>query len=277
MSKADIAETSVYNASYFDGPLAEWHRLSFSTFSAFLHEVGGAKRLHSVLDLGCGIGTYGPVLRTLGDTLIGCEGDTMAVTRAQSSGRYDRVFAVDLETVASEQLGGPYDLIFCSEVMEHLYDIRHFCRMIAEALAPNGLLVLTTTTYHFYLFYYAFCAVPRQREAYRDFLRGCCNDEAASRFVRTLWLLTGGHYHGFRARRLLAHLREAGLTVDQWRYANVQPVFPVVALAEERFHVGLFRLFTPLLRHAGTILNACCRWTNLYGANILVAAHRKTT
>jgi 2-polyprenyl-3-methyl-5-hydroxy-6-metoxy-1,4-benzoquinol methylase len=268
-------EVSFYDTSYFDGPLAEWHRLSLPTFAAFLREAIGTQQLRTVLDLGCGVGTYGPILREFGERVVGCEGTEVAAARARETGQYEHVFCVDLETATAEQLGGPYELIFCSEVIEHLADTRRFCRLIAAVLAPNGLLVLTTTAYHFALFYYAFCLVPRQKGAYRDFLHGCFNDKAASRFVRSLWLLTGGHYHGFRARRLLAYMRETGLRIDRWRYANVQPVFPVAALTEERFHVGTNRLLTPLLHYAGTALNAWCRWTNLYGANILVAARRK--
>lgn len=265
---------SLYDDWYFEGPLATWHRMSLPTFSAFLREVTAGERLHRILDLGCGVGTYGEILRSLGGVVIGCEGAESAVHRARATGQYERVLCLDLETASGEHLEGPYDLIFSTEVIEHIADERRFCQLVAGSLTPGGLLVLTTTTYHFYVFYYLLCAVPRRRGACVDFLRGCFNDTSADRFVCLLWSLTGGHHHGFRAQRLLSCLTEASFRIERWRYANVQPVFPVVALDEPKFQSWSMKWAVPLLRGFGRALNAGCRRTGIYGANILVAAHK---
>jgi hypothetical protein len=54
----------------------------------------------------------------------------------------------------------------------------------------------------------------------------------------------------------------------------VQPVFPLDPLCEARFHEGFRRLLTPFLKVSGCLINASCRRTGLYGANILVAARK---
>jgi 2-polyprenyl-3-methyl-5-hydroxy-6-metoxy-1,4-benzoquinol methylase len=264
----------MYAADYFDGPLKAWHALSLSTFAAFLRGSTGDARPRRILDLGCGTGTYGEVLHQLGDVVIGCESAPEAVSRAQATGWYEQVLSLDLETASATQLNGPYDLLFCTEVIEHLADERQFCRLMAGALSPGGRLVLTTTTYHLYLFYYLLCAVPRRPGAYGNFLRGCWDDKAADQFVRALWNLTGGHRHGFRAARLLKCLTEAGFSIERWRYANVQPVFPLDPLREPRFREGFYHLLIPLLKLCGYLINTGCRQTGLYGANILVAARK---
>lgn len=269
-----LPDAPLYDASYFEGPLEVWHRLSLPTFAAFLREAAEKEHPRRILDLGCGVGSYGQLLRNFGGEVIGCDGADSAVRRSLATGWYERVFCLDLEKASADQLGGPYDLIFTSEVIEHLADERRFCRLIADSLAPGGILVLTTTTYELYVFYYLVCAVPRQKGAYTAYVRGFFDHAAADRFVRTLWSLTGGHYHGFRARRLLSCLREAGLRIESWRYANVQPVFPVEALNETRNWPRPLRWTVPLLRYLGRALNAACRRTGVYGANILVAARK---
>jgi hypothetical protein len=99
-------------------------------------------------------------------------------------------------------------------------------------------------------------------------------DAPADRFVRQLWMVTGGHEHGFRRGRLLRVLRQAGLTVVTSSYANVQPVLPVDGLSEPWFRERRGAWLAPLWRFVGRALNTCCRRTGLYGANVLVAARK---
>lgn len=263
----------LYTDAYFEGPMAAWHRLSLPTFAAFLWQAVGGERPARILDLGCGDGAYGPVLAELGGAVDGCDGSEAALARARARGVYQRLVQADLAAPALPELSGPYELVFTTEVIEHLPDPDRFCRLAAGLLAPGGLLVLTTTTYHLYLFYYLLFAGPVRRRDLADFARGCLgDDEAGDRFVRTLWELTGGHEHGFRLRRLLACLRRAGFEIERRRYANVQPVFPLDGLDQPRFQDGRLRRMRPLLRFLGRGVNAFCRETGVYGANLMVAA-----
>lgn len=266
-------DDDLYTDAYFEGPMAAWHRLSQPTFAAFLRRAVGGERPARILDLGCGDGAYGPVLAELGDVVDGCDGSGAALARAGARGVYHRLVQVDLAAPALPELAGSYELVFTTEVIEHLPDPDRFCRLAAGLLAPGGLLVLTTTTYHLYLFYYLLFADPLRRRDLGDFARGCLgNDAAGDRFVRTLWELTGGHEHGFRLRRLLACLRRAGFEIERRGYANVQPVFPLDGLDRPRFEAGRGRRLRPLLRLLGRSVNAFCRETGAYGANVMVAA-----
>lgn len=270
------AVAAVYDDAYFEGGLADWHRLSQPTFTGFLQQaLAGRPAPRRALDLGCGGGVYGPVLAAVAGEVTGCDLSPAALRRAAATGAYDRVMALDLETSPIETFAGPYDLVFSTEVLEHLADERAACRRIASLLAPGGLLVLTTTAYHFYLFYYLVYAPRLRLGELADYAHGLWDEPAADRFVRTLWSLTGGHHHGFAARRLLARLREAGLSVDTCRHANVQPVFPSAGLSAGRFRRAPGRWARGPLALAGRAINATCRRSGRCGANLMVAAVRR--
>jgi 2-polyprenyl-3-methyl-5-hydroxy-6-metoxy-1,4-benzoquinol methylase len=268
---------AVYDDAYFGGPLAEWHRRSLPTFAAFLSAALAGRPPGRTLDLGCGDGAYAAVLRPRSRELVGCDGAAAALERAGSRGLYDRLLAVDLETARREELvadGGGYDLVFCTEVVEHLADPARLFRLAADLLAPGGRLVLTTTGFHFYLFYYLAFVRPARWGHLADWLAGWVAERRADRFVERLWQVTGGHRSAFSRRRLARLARQAGLTVETLRHANVQPVAPVEHLAAAPGAGAAARLGWRALAGVGRLANAACRRTGLYGANLMLVAER---
>lgn len=266
--------SEMYTDAYFEA-LAAWHRASYPTFETFLREAVGSERPATALDLGCGEGVYGPILAQLADAVDACDGAPPALEKAAQRNVYRNITRIDLAAERWDGSKGPYDLVFCTEVIEHLPDERSFCRNLAARLNPGGLVVLTTTTYHLYLFYYLCFASPLRLRALGDFLLGCLGRRrSADRFVRTLWDLTGGHEHGFGSRRLASALRQAGLRIETRRYANVQPVFPLDGLDQPRFRGRGRRRVAALLRPLARAINAVCTRTAVYGPNIMVAARR---
>lgn len=269
--------SAVYDDAYFGGPLAEWHRRSFPTFAEFLAAALAGRPPGRALDLGCGDGAYAPVLRPRASWLVGCDGAAAAIERAGSRGLYDRLLTVDLETARREELDpddGGFDLVFCTEVVEHLAEPARLFRLAADLLAPGGRLVLTTTGFHFYLFYYLAFVRPARRRELADWLAGWVVDRRADRFVEPLWQVTGGHRSAFSRRRLARLARRAGLRVEALRHANVQPVAPVDHLAAEPGAGAAARLGWRTLAAAGRLANAVCRRTGLYGANLMLIAER---
>jgi SAM-dependent methyltransferase len=95
-----------------------------------------------VLDLGCGAGRF---LSTLRDA-VGVEIAEQAVNRARRN-----VPDADirlLEPDGSLPLGhGEIDLVWCSEVLEHIPDVAHALLEIRRVLKPGGR-VLITVPYH---------------------------------------------------------------------------------------------------------------------------------
>jgi SAM-dependent methyltransferase len=264
----------LYDDAYFAGPMAEWHRRSLPTFAVFLAEHTAGRPPGRVLDLGCGTGAYGEVLRPLAEELVGCDAAPPALARAAAGGRYDRLIAADLESAGAGDLAPPYDLVFSTEVVEHLRDPDGFLRLVASLLTPGGRLVLTTTAYHFYLFYYLGLVRPIERPALADWLAGWYDARRADRFVVRLWEVTGGHRSGFSRPRLRRLTAAAGLRVVRLRHANVQPVAPVEHLRAAPGAGLAARAGWRALAAAGRLADAASRATGLYGANLLLAAER---
>ena len=78
-------------------------------------EVAGAE---SVLDAGCGSGLYGPALRRRAATVTGVDHDPALCRQAEATGAYDRVVCAPVADLAGRL--GPVDVVFCSELLEHL-------------------------------------------------------------------------------------------------------------------------------------------------------------
>lgn len=111
-----------------------------------LSALDGRKR---VLDFGCGIGQASRIFAEAGHEVVGVDISTPAVLHARENAPN-----ATFETVAHEgALPFPdqvFDACYCSEVIEHLFDIRGFFDEMARVLVPGGLLLLTTP-YHGWL------------------------------------------------------------------------------------------------------------------------------
>jgi 2-polyprenyl-6-hydroxyphenyl methylase/3-demethylubiquinone-9 3-methyltransferase len=96
------------------------------------------------LDVGCGAGLLAEPLARLGAEVTGVDAaeENIAVARAHAAGAG---LAIDYrcDDVAALGLTG-YDLITAMEVIEHVSDKPAFVAALAAALAPGGLLVVST-------------------------------------------------------------------------------------------------------------------------------------
>jgi ubiquinone/menaquinone biosynthesis C-methylase UbiE len=104
-----------------------------------LREVNPGER---VLDVGCGAGRFVAALRDAGADPVGVELAEAALQRARRN-----VPGADLRLVApggSLPLGhGEVDLVWCSEVLEHVPDTIAFLTEVRRVLRPRGRLLLT--------------------------------------------------------------------------------------------------------------------------------------
>jgi 2-polyprenyl-3-methyl-5-hydroxy-6-metoxy-1,4-benzoquinol methylase len=95
-----------------------------------------------VLDVGCGNGPLTFPIAALGVPVLGIDVNAASIERNRAANRYPNArFAV--VPGASFDLGETFDLIICSEVLEHLHEPQPLVDSIARHLAPGGTLMVT--------------------------------------------------------------------------------------------------------------------------------------
>lgn len=96
------------------------------------------------LDVGCGAGLLCEPLARLGAAVIGIDAaaENIGVARAHAD---QSGLAIDYRAGGIEMLAGEtFDLVTSMEVIEHVTDPAAFVAGLARALAPDGLLILST-------------------------------------------------------------------------------------------------------------------------------------
>jgi 2-polyprenyl-6-hydroxyphenyl methylase / 3-demethylubiquinone-9 3-methyltransferase len=96
------------------------------------------------LDVGCGAGLLSEPLARLGAAVTGLDAapENIEVARAHAAGQG---LAIDYRSGEVEQLAGEhFDLVVSMEVIEHVDNPSRFLAALADALADDGLLILST-------------------------------------------------------------------------------------------------------------------------------------
>ena len=93
-----------------------------------------------VLDVGCGTGTLGKVLKQeMNCEVVGLTYSNEEAKEARDN--LDQIIVCDLNTYNFEQIGR-FDCIICSHVLEHLYDPGATLERMRANLAENGILIV---------------------------------------------------------------------------------------------------------------------------------------
>ena len=95
-------------------------------------------KLLDVLDLGCGTGLCGPLLRPLSAKLAGVDLSPAMIEKAKERGVYDRLEAADMIEVL-QRAPAAYDLLVAADVLMYLGDLAPTFEAAAAALRPGGL------------------------------------------------------------------------------------------------------------------------------------------
>lgn len=94
-------------------------------------------------DVGCGAGLLTEPLRRMGADVTGVDAAPENIEAARLHAEAQGL-DVDYVVGGAESLKGPYDLVTSLEVIEHVADTRGFVSALANALADDGLLILST-------------------------------------------------------------------------------------------------------------------------------------
>ena len=94
-------------------------------------------------DVGCGAGLLAEPLARLGAKVTGIDAapENIAAARLHAEGQG---LEIDYRNGGVELLTDPYDLVTSLEVIEHVTDTREFVAGLADGLADDGLLILST-------------------------------------------------------------------------------------------------------------------------------------
>ena len=98
----------------------------------------------SVLDVGCGVGTLSLFLGAEGAKVVGVDISPQAVQIAKAAGVAANLGRVKFEQGELQKGKQNYDLVVCSEIIEHVPDQNDFLKKIYSNLKSDGKLVLTT-------------------------------------------------------------------------------------------------------------------------------------
>jgi len=97
----------------------------------------------TALDVGCGAGLLAEPLARLGARVIGIDASPEVISVAHEHSAAMGL-EIDYRSGDVQQLEGEFDLITCMEVVEHVADPAAFVRALANRLAANGLLIMST-------------------------------------------------------------------------------------------------------------------------------------
>ncbi len=135
-----------YDAIYHLEKNNWWYKAKRDLFALLLRRMN--KRFDRALDLGCGTGANVDLLRRFAHEVIGVDYSPKAIAYCLDKG-YAKLQQMDAEHLAFAD--NHFDLILCSDVLEHLQHDRHALHEIHRVLKPGGTLLLSVPA-HKYLF-----------------------------------------------------------------------------------------------------------------------------
>ena len=135
-------------AARFDGELRDaLHYRGPELLRRAIDKVFGAdRRFARALDLGCGTGLMGEVMRGRTDELVGVDLSPAMLAAAERKRIYDRLALDDLVSfLATEER--PFDLIVAADVFVYLDDLAPVLHLAAGRLAASGAIAFSVETH----------------------------------------------------------------------------------------------------------------------------------
>jgi len=96
-----------------------------------------------ILDVGCGNGIISIALGSLGFEVLGIDIDPASIQKANELNKFPNVSFMVMD-VEDEMLNDSFDVVICSEVLEHLHHPEKIIRDIHDSMKPDSLFIVTT-------------------------------------------------------------------------------------------------------------------------------------
>jgi predicted TPR repeat methyltransferase len=107
---------------------------------------GADRRFARALDLGCGTGLMGEVMRGRADELVGVDLSPAMLAAAERKRIYDRLVVGDLVSFLATE-NRPFDLIVAADVFVYFDDLAPVLRSAARRLAASGAIAFSVETH----------------------------------------------------------------------------------------------------------------------------------
>ena len=107
----------------------------------------GQRSFARAIDLGCGTGLGGAVLRPLADTLTGVDLSSRMVAVARGKNLYDHLFVGDVVLHLAAEPAGGADLVFAADVLVYIGDLAPLFGQAARVLRSGGTLAFTAQSH----------------------------------------------------------------------------------------------------------------------------------
>lgn len=130
-------------ASSFDAVLAGLgYRAPPVIAEAMAGQLGPAEPIHRILDLGCGTGLCGPLMRPYASELVGIDLSQGMLEQALSRG-YDALYVAELQDFLEKQPQASFDIIVSADTLIYLGNLVRTFAAVSHTLRPAGLFVAT--------------------------------------------------------------------------------------------------------------------------------------
>ena len=142
--KLDELPPGYYDAAEKSGNKVQmfWHRQRFQ------HLVRGVDlKNRRVLDVGCGCGNFIDKIKESTDFCVGIDAAIAQVNYANAKFKNEKTAFVEASADSIPYPDEHFDLIFCSELIEHLLNPEEVIKEMKRLLKASGELIMTTPNY----------------------------------------------------------------------------------------------------------------------------------
>jgi predicted TPR repeat methyltransferase len=138
-----ICQTFDHYALSFDESLA---RLKYKApkliSSRVIDRLGGSRQKYRVLDIGCGTGLCGPLIKPIAEHLVGVDLSRNMLKQAQKRGVYDQLEEAELTAYMNSAEAG-FDVVICVDTFVYFGDLGDGLRAASHTLHSDGWLFFT--------------------------------------------------------------------------------------------------------------------------------------